>query len=458
MPTIQELINKPHEFNTIYQSVFIRLTVTNIEESINGCRVTLKATTYTNTLSDGNWARIAIKLMAGKPGAMQSSSEINIPVTYKRVDEPYDLGEASFWIDYQPLATRDLQIGFKQRSTSIVTYVGDPYSFVRTYTYDQSNSIEPYATKSKPPELSIKDNGNNTFTIKRNPDGKTEQSYDAYDGNHCYATNCVGFYNIDKSSSPTSASGTHDGLFENSTRDWTVDVSKLLPKEGDSFDVKVIGHTIGSIDNSTNHVYYSNASDVVTTKINYYVKPNLDNLKITLSTHNGKAPTPKSVITASWENAEPGNNNSSLKDSKIALVVFINGKPLHIKKSGDTYSMYDCYTLLDGSSTSYDITNLINQCLGKFDNPIKLIRGDVITVGINAYYSCGDTGTQLWYESATSPPKHNASVTLQSNGIMRVKTDNATWREGQAYIKTTDGWKEAIGVYTKTLNGWKESV
>jgi len=42
-------------------------------------------------------------------------------------------------------------------------------------------------------------------------------------------------------------------------------------------------------------------------------------------------------------------------------------------------------------------------------------------------------------------------------GVVRVKTDSG-WVEGQVWVMTETGWKEADSIYTKTADGWKESI
>lgn len=42
-------------------------------------------------------------------------------------------------------------------------------------------------------------------------------------------------------------------------------------------------------------------------------------------------------------------------------------------------------------------------------------------------------------------------------GVVRVKTTNG-WVEGQVWVMTESGWKEADSIYTKTASGWKEAI
>lgn len=432
-----------------YQFVHERLRVTISEESVKGCRITCIAEVSDEDITQGNWARFSFMLMCGKSkDSMQESGGMYEEIRFRENGKWYLLGKASFWLDYGPLENRSFYIGYKDRSLSLL---GQGYRTQISDVYE----LDPYASLTKPPKLWIDDNGNNTFTISRNPMGTKEFPYSDYDGRHCYANNCQVYFNIDKTYSPSNAAGTYDGVFTNSNGAWKVDLSGRTPKDGDAFVIKVAGYTIGSVDNLSTHTYYSNISEMVSSTVNHYTSPNCENFKVTLKADDGKDPTAKATLIAEWEGLDKGNSNSLLSDSEIAIAITINDNPLYIDSSNGEFSSLDNhYVLLDGTSTWCNITNIINSQLGKFDNPIKLKKDDVIEINVNAYYICKD-GTRLW---CRNDEKHYASVTLKSEGVMRVKTDSKTWREGQTYIKTNSGWKEATNIYIKTESGWRESV
>jgi hypothetical protein len=44
---------------------------------------------------------------------------------------------------------------------------------------------------------------------------------------------------------------------------------------------------------------------------------------------------------------------------------------------------------------------------------------------------------------------------VQKAGLLRVNTPDG-WEEGQAFVMTENGWKEASSVFIKLENGWKE--
>ena len=43
-------------------------------------------------------------------------------------------------------------------------------------------------------------------------------------------------------------------------------------------------------------------------------------------------------------------------------------------------------------------------------------------------------------------------------GIVRVKVSKDSWAEGQVWVMTDKGWKEAESIYTRTNSGWTEAV
>lgn len=61
------------------------------------------------------------------------------------------------------------------------------------------------------------------------------------------------------------------------------------------------------------------------------------------------------------------------------------------------------------------------------------------------------------YEGALISTKGTASDGIDvPKGIVRVKTANG-WVEGQVWVMTESGWKNAEVIYTKTADGWKEA-
>jgi hypothetical protein len=61
------------------------------------------------------------------------------------------------------------------------------------------------------------------------------------------------------------------------------------------------------------------------------------------------------------------------------------------------------------------------------------------------------------YEGALISTKGTDSGIIDvPKGIVRVKTANG-WVEGQVWVMTESGWKNAEVIYAKTADGWKEA-
>lgn len=52
----------------------------------------------------------------------------------------------------------------------------------------------------------------------------------------------------------------------------------------------------------------------------------------------------------------------------------------------------------------------------------------------------------------------NSNIVNGLTGVMRVRINENTWKEGQVWVYTGTGWKEASCVYVKTDKDWKESI
>lgn len=457
-------INESFVFSTRWADVSGKIDVSISNESATKCWVECEVSMCTTASTNLNtWADFYYSILGGPLDALGEITSGHKGITFREKDKWYLLDKAGFWLTSNPIESRAFKVGFKDRTSrpnSLGLIVGNSY-----YTREAEYTLDAYASLPREPELDILDNNNNTFTIKRTPKGTSDSPYSEFNGRHCYVYDCHSYFNLNKNYTPTSAIGTFDGSFNNTTEEWKIDVSTLSPKRilldnstySDGFKVEAIGYTMGKVDRQSAYSYASNPSTPVIKSIKYYAPPNCTNISVVLNDLNGKKLTPKSSIKASWSGALAGNTNSPI--SKFAIAIFINDKPLYISNNTvDSSPMDNRYTLIDGDKSECNISDIINRYLGQFGNPTKLKKGDVIKVGINAYYLCGDGTTKLWYEDYNSPPTHNATITLESSGIMRMKANDYSWKEGQAYIKTYDGWKEATSIYVKTTTGWKESV
>ncbi len=123
---------------------------------------------------------------------------------------------------------------------------------------------------------------------------------------------------------------------------------------------------------------------------------------------------------------------------------------------------YDEADFTESSDLTKDFSLKSNHTMSevRIENPLKtefffipktlgILPGDSYQIRI---YPCSH------YEGALISTKGTASDGIDvPKGIVRVKTANG-WVEGQVWVMTESGWKNAEVIYTKTADGWKEAM
>lgn len=261
----------------------------------------------------------------------------------------------------------------------------------------QTESLH-YHTGATAGSLSIRDNGNNSFTIS------------AGAGTNGANNAILGLYNLGYRYSPTAA--------------WTNWYYEANNNGNDTASNKAVSATIsfspsGTADTRT--VYYRAYWDAVqvagednphkssSANIKQYIKPG-DPGKPVIEYTKSRL-TIKEPWTISWYAAQAGNSNSPI--SGYRLRIYKNGLPIDIKNSSGTVVSVtvgaDKY--YDMSGTSYVI------------NPSShgILPGDKISIALFAYAFNG-AGTRLW-----SGNEENAVLsdvyTVQNAGVMRPLVD-----------------------------------
>ena len=84
---------------------------------------------------------------------------------------------------------------------------------------------------------------------------------------------------------------------------------------------------------------------------------------------------------------------------------------------------------------------------------------DTVQLGVYAYTLNGENPQKRLFSSTNVK---SAVTTVENAGIVRVKTPEGSWAEGQVYVRVKNAsgaleWKEAETVNVKTSKGWKES-
>lgn len=262
--------------------------------------------------------------------------------------------------------------------------------------------------------VSIKDNGNNTFTLK---------GAKGADGTNNDATG------------PTLTWG-YSNKYGTSF------------KNGDKVTLTMSDKT-----NATRTVYakcitgatHGDGNSVTASKaIKQYVAPsNPSGVKLT---YKRARLTIKENWTASWTASTKTNDSSPVKGYRIRI--YKNGKTIQFKNSegdiltsdsgsGDSRYYYD----RDKTETTMNINTKTNT----------FKPGDKVQLMIHGYTEDAK-GNKKFSDKALS-----STYTVQNAGVMNTKTKDG-WKEGQVWVKTKDGWKEAVAVHVKTKDGWKESI
>lgn len=129
--------------------------------------------------------------------------------------------------------------------------------------------------------------------------------------------------------------------------------------------------------------------------------------------------------------------------------------------SGDAwYDSFDAKTtgtqLKEGAE--YKKTKNVNTFT--FDpNAFGFSAGEHVFVSIFARYEytkANGTSQRYWNGNYDGIPRYSELTKFRNAGIVRIKV-GSQWQEGQVWIKTSGGWKEAETVNVKTASGWKES-
>lgn len=258
--------------------------------------------------------------------------------------------------------------------------------------------------------ISIKDNGNNTFTITGTKGANGENN---------------------TASGPNLSWGYTDSYGTTTTSGKAI----TLDTSGTANTRTVYAKNI------TKATYGSDTTATTSAKIAQYLAPNApSNVKITYSKSRL---TIKENWTVSWTAATAKNTNSPIEGYRIRL--FKNGKAIPLKRSNGTVistaSTDDNY--YDRSTTATTIPVYIKHYDFK--------PGDKVYARINAY-TLDKIGNKKFSSGVNS-----STYTVQNAGIIHVKQDG-NWKEGQVYVKVSGSWKEAAAVYAKVSGNWKEST
>lgn len=411
--------------------------------------------------------------------------------------------------EYLGFSYENSSIDANTTSVDVTVGVGwNDWAGTQKGTLTFSIPIDVYRSKPGVPNVTITDNGNNTFTVSatKGSDGYNNPatgvsgvgySYDnsnwysgssgnitgngtvygraftvgTYDNSGYASTSAyVKYYSkpgkpsvtITDNGNNTATITTTVGSNGNNNNASSVQLKYTLVADVSTYKDIASGSTV-SFDSSTTRVYIwartvgtytgnNNAylySDVLETNqtVKYYAKP--ANQPKPNITYNTKKPTLKSTYTISWEAAQAGNSNSPIAGYRIRLFKYNETTSLYDINLGlGTNHDGDYYIETDASDHTISFTN--------DDLIIKLQPKDIIVAALNVW-SVDGAGNRLYYDLTN--PELSSNVETKNLGIIKIKQSDNTWIEGQVWVKKSDNiWYEASGVFIKDNNTWKEST
>lgn len=177
----------------------------------------------------------------------------------------------------------------------------------------------------------------------------------------------------------------------------------------------------------------SNTSATKNTGIKQYIAPtNPGKPKIS---YNKSRLTIKEPWRFSWDASSQRNTSSPVKGYTVNI-----------------------YCVRNGSTSTVSTTDNITGTSITLDNPALYFKpGDIVYANVRAFTKMGKDGDNNNGDKISTSYVESDRWTVKNAGIVRVKVDSTTWKEGQVWVKTSDGWKEAESILTKTTDGWKES-
>jgi hypothetical protein len=201
---------------------------------------------------------------------------------------------------------------------------------------------------------------------------------------------------------------------------------------------------------------------------NYIAPTKPTNVQLANSSFKNGRLTTKQPWTFTWNPAEANNDYSPVagysfrlyKNGEAVDRIFCSGNELILDANGQDIASRDL--------TAYSTCELvIDPVLLGFEPK------DTVQLGVQAYarnglgkttwslnnntckYSLysGDTDVHVVGENETKSTEYE----VENAGVVKVKTPDHGWVEGQVWVKDASGWCEAETVLVKTSDGWMES-
>ena len=325
--------------------------------------------------------------------------------------------------------------------------------------------IPDYWTSITKGEISITDNGNNTFTVSgKNGKGGFNNALESGTLNTTLGIEGVSFSLVDVDTNDALAGKTDEDKFSR-----TYKISDPDNKIGDAGVIKVTSTITNVPSQSTDGTVVAKDEKV----IKFYKVPNPPTSIWYVS--NGKSsasdgtfePRLKKELSWRWTGASSGNSSSSITGYKI----YIYKNEVVAGASGTAFNLKNPSSEADTSITNepsdkgtpghkIETTLTINTRLN-----FKFIPKDEGFVN-NDKCICRVFSATTWGDNSIhySTTGVLGECTLKNGAVVWVRTPKSStdstlvWKEGTVYVYHEGRWQEAEGVYVRSGGQWKEST
>jgi hypothetical protein len=336
-------------------------------------------------------------------------------------------------------------------------------STTNSFTIEAAD-IPDYWTSITKGDISITDNGNNTFTVSgKNGKGGFNNALNSGTLNTVLGIEGVSFSLVDVSTNDPLAGKTDEDDFSRTYR-----ISDPDDKIGDAGVIKVTS-TITNVPSQSADGTVVDKDEKV---IKFYKVPNpptsiwyVSNGKSSASDGTFK-PRLKDELSWRWTGASPGNKSSSITGYKIYIYknevdAGADGTAFYLTAPSSEADSSITNEPSDNGTPGHKIeTNLTSDTRLNF----KFIPKDEGFVNNDKCICRVFSGTTWGDNSIHYSAGRLGECILKNGAVVWIKIpkpddpDTLEWKEGTVYIHNGSTWKEAEGVYVHDGSGWEEAT
>jgi hypothetical protein len=320
--------------------------------------------------------------------------------------------------------TKTFEMDSGNDKKKLLAYVSTEYQYGGTKTGSETTSTNNclYYDDVQPPNITITDHGNNTFTISATAgaNGSNNTAKGLVSGSLKWG------YAASSRNMKYSAGGEHP---------FTLEISGT----GETRTVYA--------EATTDATYIQDIKGTANKAIKQYLAPTTPGtptLDEATSLKNNRLTIKKNWRYTWTASSKQGKNGVA----GYAVRVYKDGTPM-------TGLGYSGNTIIKNSSNKSDWVDIPStNCYVSF-NPVTLgfVPGHKVKIMIWGYSEDGTSSKTKKYSAEMVSDER----TVQNSGVVRIKVGNS-WKEGVVWIKTGGSWKEASVVYANVNGAWKEST